>query len=321
MAVYTHLTDTEIEAFAARYPVGQVLSCKGIAEGVENTNYLLITETGPYILTLYEKRVNPMDLPFFLQLMEHLAQKGISCPLPMSDHEGLALGRVAGKAAAIITFLNGQWPRDIDLHHCRALGFALGEMHIAAADFTLTRRNDLGVEAWRPLYQKSAARVDAVLPGAAPRIEADLTDLEANWPNDLPRGYVHADLFPDNVLFQGERLSGIIDFYFACRDAMLYDLAVCLNAWCFDGTKNFRRERAEAILSHYQMIRPLTDEEAAALPVLCRGAAMRFLLTRLHDWLNTPEDALVKAKDPSEFLVRLDFFRSAADPGALGLSA
>lgn len=319
MAVYTEVGDEELESFVAEYDLGLVLSCKGIAEGVENTNYQIHTSTGSYILTLYEKRVVEADLPFFLGLIEHLADKGILCPTPVHGKDGKALRRLCGRPAAIVTFLDGMWPRRIRTEHCAGLGTALARLHVAGQDFTMSRPNALTVDSWRPLLEASVPRASEVQQGLAESLEKELGYLEKNWPAGLPSGICHADLFPDNVFFIGDKLSGLIDFYFACNDFFAYDLAICLNAWCFERDRSFNVTKARAMLSAYRMVRPFSDAELAALPLLARGCALRFLLTRLYDWLNTPTGALVKPKDPLEFLTILQFHQAVAGPGAYGL--
>lgn len=319
MAVYTEVGDDELDAFVAEYDIGEVESCKGIAEGVENTNFLLATTTGPYILTLYEKRVNPDDLPFFLNLMDHLAARGIKCPTPVHGKDGAALRELCGRPAAIVSFLRGMWPRRIKLPHCAQLGTALAQMHLAGQDFPMTRTNSLSVTGWRPLFEAAASRADTVSPGLAAAIEQELATLEAEWPADLPRGVIHADLFPDNVFFLHDEFSGLIDFYFACTDIFAYDLAICLNAWCFEPDGDFNATKARQMLAAYRKVRPFSQAELDALPLLARGAAMRFLLTRLYDWLNTPEGAFVKPKNPLEYLHKLRFHAAVSGPGAYGL--
>ncbi|WP_333822101.1 homoserine kinase [Pinisolibacter sp.] len=313
MAVYTEVSDEELEAFVAGYDIGNVLSFKGIAEGVENSNYLLRTSEGQFILTLYEKRVNPNDLPFFLGLMEHLAEHGLGCPLPVHDREGRSLGTLAGRPAAVVTFLEGMWVRRPTAHHCGLLGEALARMHLAGADFDIRRPNALSMPSWRPLWEKSRARADEVAPGLAADIEAELDQLEALWPKDLPQGVIHADLFPDNVFFLGGELSGLIDFYFACDDFLAYDVAICLNSWCFEQDLSFNLTKGQALLDGYMRVRPLSSAELAALPIFARGSALRFLLTRLYDWLNVPPGALVKPKDPLEYHRKLRFHRGVTD--------
>lgn len=319
MAVYTEVGDEDLEIFVAEYDLGSVLSCKGIAEGVENTNYLIHTSTGSYILTLYEKRVAEADLPFFLGLMEHLASKGIPCPTPVHGKDGKALRRLCGRPAAIITFLDGMWPRRIRTEHCAGVGAALARLHVAGQDFALSRPNALTVDDWRPLLAASTPRAGEVRPGLAETLSRELDFLEANWPVDLPSGICHADMFPDNVFFVGDKLSGLIDFYFACNDFFAYDMAVCLNAWCFERDGSFNITKARAMLSAYRLVRPFSDAELAALPLLARGCALRFLLTRLYDWLNTPAGALVKPKDPLEYIAILQFHQAVSGPGAYGL--
>ena len=319
MAVYTDFTDEEFDAFIKGYDLGAVLAVKGIAEGVENSNYLLSTEKGQFILTLYEKRVDPADLPFFLGLMEHLSGRGINCPLPVHDRDGQALSRLAGRPAAIVTFLTGVSVRRPRVDHCAAVGRALAQLHQAADGFALTRRNALSVDGWRPLFEMCAGRADEVQTGLAAEIEQELDFVEAHWPRALPAGVIHADLFPDNVFFLANRLSGLIDFYFACNDMLAYDVGVCLNAWCFEPDASLNLTKARALLLGYNAGRPLTADEVAALPLLARGSALRFLLTRLYDWLTVPKGALVVPKDPIEYYKKLRFHRGVTDARAYGL--
>ncbi|RDD63537.1 homoserine kinase [Ferruginivarius sediminum] len=319
MAVYTEVTDSDVAAFVAEYDLGEVVSLKGIAEGVENSNYLLSTTTGNYILTLYEKRVRREDLPYFLALMDHLSDRGIPCPTPVHGRDGEALRELCGRPAAIVTFLQGLWPKRVTAEHCRLLGGALARMHVAGRDFPMYRPNNLSVEGWRKLLESCDGRGDEVMPGLTEELEREVGVLEQAWPGDLPQGVIHADLFPDNVFFQGDRLSGFIDFYFACNDFFAYDLAICLNAWCFEPDDSFNATKARALLQSYCSVRPFSDEEMAALPLLARGSALRFLLTRLFDWLNHPPGAYVEPKDPVEYLKKLRFHRDVRGPAAYGL--
>jgi homoserine kinase type II len=321
MAVYTDVPDEELRAFIAEYAIGEVVSCKGIAEGVENSNFLLRTEAGTYILTLYEKRVSPADLPFFIALMEHLAAHGIACPTPVKARDGVALRRLCSRPAALVSFLDGMWPRRIQPFHCAGVGDALARLHLAGAAFALHRPNNLSVAGWRSLFEACRARAHEVRPGLAEELGAELDALERCWPQGLPTGVVHADLFPDNVFFRHEEVSGLIDFYFACTDFLAYDLAICLNAWCFESDGSFNVTKARLLLASYRAVRPLAAEEFAALPLLARGSALRFLLTRLYDWLNHPPGAFVRPKDPLEYLQKLRFHRSIAAPSAYGLDA
>jgi homoserine kinase type II len=319
MAVYTEVTDEALAAFLAEYDIGALVAFRGIAEGVENSNYSLKTTQGDFILTLYEKRVDPADLPWFVGLMEHLARRGISCPLPVPGRDGRALRRLAGRHAAITTFLPGVWPRRVRVEHCGPVGAALAELHLAGRDYAPTRRNALGPEGWRTLLARARERADEVRAGLAEELERDLDAILAAWPAALPTGHIHADLFPDNVFFLEGKVSGLIDFYFAATDKLAYDIAICLNAWCFEPDFSFNVTKARAMLRAYAAVRPLSAAEQDALPVLCQGAAIRFLLTRLYDWLNTPADALVTRKDPIEYLRRLRFHLSARDAAAYGL--
>lgn len=319
MAVYTEVSDEELIDFVSAYDIGDVVSFKGIAEGVENTNYLLQTTQGPYILTLYEKRVRASDLPYFIGFMEHLAAQGIACPTPLHGNDGAALRTLCGRPAAIITFLEGMWPRRIQPHHCAELGTALARLHVAGSAFTLQRKNGLSVQDWRPLYDSCADRAHEVEASLTNILDRELDYLEKHWPVDLPSGVCHADLFPDNVFFLGDKLSGMIDFYFACNDFFAYDLGICINAWCFERDGSFNITKARLMLSNYRKIRAFSDEELNALPLLARGSAVRFLLTRLYDWLNHPEGALVKPKDPLEYLGILQFHQQVRSPSAYGL--
>ncbi|MDO9415772.1 homoserine kinase [Pararhizobium sp.] len=319
MAVYTDITEDDLADFLTGYDIGTLTAYKGIAEGVENTNFLMHTTSGSYILTLYEKRVDPGDLPFFLGLMQHLAAGGLSCPLPLPRRDGAQLGELSGRPAAIISFLEGLWLRKPEAKHCRAVGRALAEMHVAGEGFALTRPNALSVGGWRPLWNNSAARADEVEKGLKDQIAGELDFLEANWPSNLPGGVIHADLFPDNVFFLGDALSGLIDFYFACNDLLAYDVSICLNAWCFEKDGSFNMTKGMALLSGYESVRRLTPAEADALPLLSRGSAVRFFLTRLYDWLMTPPGALVVKKDPLEYLRKLQFHQSVTSAAEYGL--
>ena len=325
MAVYTDLTDEQLADLLSDYDIGNVLSLKGIAEGVENSNFLLTTEREgrpkKFILTLYEKRVNPKDLPFFINLMTHLAESGLPCPVPVKRKDGSTLSNIAGRPAAIISFLEGLSLRRTEAVHCHALGASMAEMHLAAQQFGMTRANNLSIDAWPELYETSRHNADTLHAGLTELIDGELVRLKEHWPNAdaaLPRGIIHADLFADNVFFIGDKLSGIIDFYFACSDMMAYDLAIVLNAWCFETDTSFNITKARALMDGYNSVRKLTPEEIEALPILAAGAAMRFLLTRLHDWFAPQEGALVKPKNPLDYLHRLRFHKktkSAAEYG------
>ncbi|MBB4953743.1 homoserine kinase type II [Agrobacterium vitis] len=310
MAVYTDINEVDLKDFLSQYETGALLSFKGIAEGVENSNFLLHTSEGALILTLYEKRVEKNDLPFFLGLMHHLSERGLNCPLPLPRRDGALLGELSGRPAALISFLEGMWLRKPEAQHCRAVGAALAQMHVAGEGFALKRPNALSVDGWQALWAKSEERADEVLAGLRPEISAELAHLVAHWPQNLPAGVIHADLFPDNVFFLGDELSGLIDFYFACNDFLAYDLAICLNAWCFEKDGSYNITKGRAMIEGYLAVRSLSDAEVAAMPVLCRGSALRFFLTRLYDWLTTPAGALVVKKDPLEYLRKLRFHQA-----------
>lgn len=319
MAVYTDIAEDQLRAFLEPYGVGELLSYRGIAEGVENSNFAVHTRSGQFILTLYEKRVNPADLPFFLGLMEHLATHGIDCPQPVKRADGGMLGELAGRPAAMVTFLEGIWMRRPRPVHCAGVGSGMAKMHLAGADFAMHRRNALTLEDWRPLWNDCAAAHPAMDSRLAGETEALLANLEREWPRDLPEGTIHADLFPDNVFFLGDELSGFIDFYFACTDAFAYDVAVALNAWCFERDHSFNLTKGKALLDAYNAVRPLTRPEIAALPTLAAGAALRFMLTRLYDWVTTPEGSLVVKKDPDEYIRKMRFHRTIRSATEYGL--
>ena len=322
MAVYTDIDEDELIDFLDAYPVGELQSYRGIAEGVENSNFLLHCGGTPFILTLFERRVNEADLPFFLGLMEHLASRGLDCPLPIARHDGAHLGRLAERPAALVSFLEGFWLRRPSPVHCRRAGAAMAAMHVAGDNFALTRANALAMSAWRPLFQAAgeAPAIDTVSAGLTSEIEAALRTVEARWPgaDDLPRGIIHADLFPDNLFFLHDHVSGLIDFYFACSDHLAYDLAIGLNAWCFERDGSFNVTKGAAMIAGYESVRALTEAERRALPLLAFGAALRFLLTRLYDWLHIPDTALVKKKDPLEYLLKLRFHARASALGDYG---
>jgi len=319
MAVYTHVNADEISAFLGSYDVGEVVSFKGIAEGVENSNYILQTTAATYILTLYEKRVDPGDLPFFLGLMDHLVHKGINCAAPLRDRDGEILKTLCGRPAALISFLPGLSINRPNKDHCAQLGQALAQMHQAAADFDLRRENALSLDGWQKLVSQISHRADEAGAGVQDLIHDEMTYLKAHWPRGLPEGIIHADLFPDNVFFMGGVLSGLIDYYFACHDILAYDAAICINAWCFEDDGAFNVTKASRLLRGYNRVRALTVAEKEALPVLCRGAAFRFLLSRLYDWLNQVPGALVQVKNPAEYITKLKFHRAVKSPAEYGL--
>jgi homoserine kinase type II len=321
MAVYTDVSADDLTRFLSVYDIGELLSYKGIAEGVENSNFLVHTSAGNFILTLYEKRVAEDDLPFFLGLMEHLAERGITCPQPVKNRQGGVLGKIAGRPAAIVSFLDGLWIRRPSPSHCSAVGEALARLHLAGADFKQKRANALSIESWRPLYEHAKVRGDSVRQGLCSEIEMELDALEKSWPRRLPQGVIHADLFPDNVFFLGDKLSGLIDFYFACTDTLAYDVAVCLNAWCFESDHSYNVTKGRSLLNAYGKVRALSEAERNAFPVLASGAAMRFLLTRLVDWLAVPDGALVRPKDPLEYYRKLRFHQSVKSVQDYGLGA
>jgi homoserine kinase type II len=319
MAVYTHVSAETLSALLEKFDAGALVSAKGIAEGVENSNYLVDTTTGRFILTLYEKRVDSADLPFFMALLDHLADKGLAVPRAIADREGRQIHQVAGRPACLIEFLPGVSVSHPTPAQARAAGTALGRMHGALADFQGVRANALGPDDWRPLAERCGADLDRIAPGLRARVAAELDWLDQAWPTRLPKSVIHADLFPDNVLMRGDAVAGMIDFYFACHDVRAWDVAVTHAAWCFDNDgARFHADRAAALIDGYDAAFGLAQDERAAFAALARGACLRFLLTRAWDWLNTAADALVTRKDPLAFLRRLDFYRDAGS-AELGL--
>jgi homoserine kinase type II len=318
MAVYTEVSFEELERLLEQYDIGTPMSFKGIAEGIENSNFYLQTDRGAFILTLYEKRVAAEDLPFFLGLMEHLAKAGVHCPLPVKTKDGQSLVSLNRRNAAIVTFLTGIALRRPDVAHCAAGGAALAGLHKAGEGFALSRANALGPPGWRPLAE-AIHGADTIEDGLAALINGSLDDIIAAWPRDLPSGVIHADFFPDNILFAGDAVGGVIDFYFACNDFYVYDLATMLNSWCFELDGSYNITKGQAVINAYRAARPLSEAEIAALPVLMRGAALRFLLTRTFDWLNQDPNAMVRVKDPREYSKKLRFHNKVKHAREYGL--
>ena len=309
LAVYTQVSAEALSAFLAKFDVGDLVSAKGIAEGVENSNYLVETTRDRFILTLYEKRVAADDLPYFMALLGHAASAGQPVPGAIADRSGVLIHELEGRPACLIEFLPG-----VSLSHptpAQAMngGEALGGLHTALADFAGVRPNSLGIEAWRPLLDRCGTAMDDIAPGLFAQVSSALDRVEHDWPRDLATAPIHADLFPDNVLMLGDRVTGLIDFYFACSDIRAYDVAVMHTSWAFDAKGlALAPEVGRGIVDGYAASFGLSDAERAALPVLAEGACIRFLLTRAWDWLNTPADAMVTRKDPLAYLKRLDWY-------------
>ncbi|MFW2829356.1 homoserine kinase [Sphingomonas sp. ID0503] len=319
MAVYTQVSAEDMAALLSRYDAGTLVSAKGIAEGVENSNYLVETTRSRFILTLYEKRVDAGDLPFFMALLDHVADKGLPVPRAIRDRDGVQLQTVAGRSACLIEFLPGVSVSHPTHEQAYATGAALGRLHEALADFAGERPNTLGAEGRRELAGRCGDALDTIAPGLGARVAAEIAWQDANLPADLPQAVIHADLFPDNVLMLGSDVTGLIDFYFACRDIRAWDLAVTHSAWCFDADgSNYSVDRAHALVAGYDQSFGLSGAERAAFRALARASCLRFLLTRAWDWLNTPADAMVTRKDPLAYLRRLDFYASAEPDLLLG---
>lgn len=320
MAVYTHIEKETLEDFLSGFDIGALLSFEGIAEGVENSNYLVTTNKNKYILTLIEKRTNPEDLPFYIAFVEHLRESGIPCPEIVADTGGKKIFFLEGKSAIVTEFLEGAWPREISAAHCAAVGTLLGNMHLAGKTFGIKRKNSMAPPAWTSLIHASADKADTIEKGLIPFLETELTHLGKNWPKLLPKGGVHADLFPDNVFFSGDRVSGVIDFYFSCWETLAYDLMLTMNPWCFDKNGSLDKEKSAALLSAYHKTRPLSRNEIRSLPFFGRAAAVRIIATRLYDSLNPPANALVKPKDPMEHVKILRFHQQVSSVADYGLT-
>lgn len=320
MAVYTRITEHELRDRLSLFNIGTLVSFEGISDGVENSNYHLFTTGGRYILTLFEKRVNAEELPFFISYMRHLRQSGIACPAAEKTRTGQDVFTLAGRPAIITTFLEGHWPQEITAAHCTAVGDLLARMHLAAQNFSPKRHNAMGPSAWRGLIHACAEEAGTLQQGLFAELDDALDVITKNWPRRLPQGAVHADLFPDNVFFKDTQLSGVIDFYFACTDLFVYDLMLTLNPWCFDKNGALDKQKSAALLAGYQAVRPLSASEISALPLMGRAAAVRIVATRLYDWFNPAEGALVVPKDPMEHVRIMRFHASAADSSAYGIT-
>ena len=319
MAVYTTVDDTALSRFLAAFDVGEVLSFAGIAEGVENSNYLLRTTKAHFILTLYEKRVDADDLPFFIELMTHLSAAGLNCPLPVAARDKQILHELAGRPCALFSFLDGTFSRFPNRAKCHALGISLAELHVKAKGVSRHRANALGPASWTPLLNSIGSDANILAEGMVQTITTRLEQILSDWPSDLPHGIIHADLFPNNALFVDDKLTGLIDFYFACEDILAYDVGICLNSWCFESNGSFNMTKSRALIQGYESVRRLSVAEKQAIPVLAAGSAMRFFLTRLYDWIHTPKDALVSPKDPREYWSILQFHQSVSGVTAYGL--
>ena len=316
MAVYTKLSENELEVFFSKYNLGKLLNYKGIKEGIENTNYFIQTEKGKFILTLYEKRVEEKDLPFFINLMRNLFDKNFPSPEPIINNNGNYISEILEKKAAVVSFLDGYAKKVLNPNDCREVGINAAKLHLITKDLTGKRENKLSINSWRKIYIKVKKNCSKIHPNLPEIIEKNLDEIEKNWPKNIPSGIIHADLFPDNIFFKNNKLSGIIDYYFSCYDYYAFEIAICLNALCFEGKNenlSFNVTKAKKFIDGYSNIRKLTEEEKKSLKVLCQGAAIRFLLTRVFDYLNLTEGAIVKIKDPVEYLKRLEFHDSVTN--------
>jgi len=316
MAIYTKLSENNLKEFFLKYNLGKLLNYKGIQEGIENTNYFIQTDKGKFILTVYEKRVEEKDLPFFMGLMRNLYDANFPSPEPIISKNGNYITEISGKKAAVVSFLDGSAKKNLNPNDCQMVGIQTAKLHMITKNLTGKRENKLSVNSWREIYKKVQKDCSKIHINLTKTIEKNLDEIENNWPKNIPSGIIHADLFPDNIFFKNDKLTGIIDFYFSCYDFYVFEIAICLNALCFEGQKenlSFNVTKAKKFIDGYSSIKKLTEEEKKSLKILCQGAAMRFLLTRVFDYLNLTEGALVKIKDPIEYLKRLEFHNSVKD--------
>ena len=316
MAVYTKLSENKLKDFFTKYNLGKLLNYKEIKEGIENTNYFIKTERGKFILTLYEKRVDEKDLPFFMSLMKNLYDKSFPSPKPIININGNYISEISGKKAAVVSFLEGTSKKNLSPKNCYEIGINTAKLHLITKNLVAKRKNKLSVLSWRTIYNNVKKDCSKIHPDLIQIIEKNLEEIKYKWPKNLPSGIIHADLFPDNIFFKNDKLTGIIDFYFACNDFYALEIAVCLNALCFEGKNNnlsFNVTKAKKFIDGYSSIRKLSEEEKNSLKILCQGAAIRFLLTRVFDYLNLTEGAIVEIKDPVEYLKRLEFHNNVSD--------
>ena len=316
MAIYTKLSENNLKEFFLKYSLGKLLNYKGIQEGIENTNYFIQTDKGKFILTVYEKRVEEKDLPFFMGLMKNLFDANFPSPEPIINKNGNYVTEISGKKAAVVSFLDGSAKKNLNPNDCHKVGVHAAKLHLITKNLIGKRENKLSVNSWRKIYKKVQKDCSRIHLNLTQIIEKNLDEIENNWPKNIPSGIIHADLFPDNIFFKDDKLTGIIDFYFSCYDFYVFEIAICLNALCFEGQKenlSFNVTKAKKFIDGYSSIKKLTEEEKKSLKILCQGAAMRFLLTRVFDYLNLTEGALVKIKDPIEYLKRLEFHNSVKD--------
>jgi len=314
MAVYTKLYKENVEEILSNYSIGKLEEFKGIEDGIENTNYFLLVDDKKYILTIYEKRVKEKDLPFFSDLMTGLNKENFKCPVPIKNKNNKTISGYRNKSLMIVSFLEGRAKNILSPVNCEALGQEVARMHLITKNFKIQRQNDLSIGSWRKIFDQVKDKCINIHKDLPKLIESNLTDVEKNWPKDLPRGIIHADLFNDNIFFKDDKFNGIIDFYFSCNDFYALEIAICFNALCFDGSKNnlsFNVTKARKFMNGYSQLRKLNDIEKESIKVLSQGSALRFLLTRVFDAINTVEGAFVKVKDPMEYLVRLEFHKNS----------
>lgn len=308
MAVYTKISDKDIILINKKFKLGKKIKFQGIKKGIENTNYLLKTEKGKFILTIFEKRVNNSDLPFFMKLMDLLSLRKIICPKPLKDNYGKYLFKIKNKRACIVSFLSGKDKNNLTYKNCFEVGKNIAKMHKATKNFKIKRANSMGINKLHPLLNSINFKKSKLILSYKEFLFNNLKEIKKNWPKKLPSGIIHADLFVDNIFFKNNKFSGFIDFYFSANDYYAYELAICINALCFDKNKSkfiLNKQKVNNLIKGYEKIRKISIYEKNKLNILCKGAAIRYLLTRAYDYINTPKTALIKIKDPKEYYQKL----------------
>ena len=308
MAVYTKINNQDILSLSQKFNLGKIIKFYGITKGIENTNYLLKTNNNKYILTIFEKRVQKKDLPFFMKLMDKLNQQKINCPKPIKDKNGKYLTLIKNKTACIVTFLNGKDKQNLNNKNCYDVGKNIGKLHNAAHKIKLYRKNSMSINNLESLLKNIKFRSKTIVPNLKSVLRTNLREIKKEWPKNLPKGIIHGDLFIDNIFFNKDKFAGFIDFYFSCNDYSMYEIAICINALCFDKRNNkfvLNNQKVKSLIKGYQSVKKIYQKEKDALNVLCRGAALRYLLTRIYDYINTPKTALIKIKDPKEYFQKL----------------
>ena len=308
MAVYTKINNKDISSLSKKFNLGKIIKFQGIKQGIENTNYLLKTNNKKYILTIFEKRVQKKDLPFFMKLMDKFNQQKINCPKPLKDKNDKYLTLIKNKAACIVTFLKGKDKKNLNNKNCYDVGKNIGTLHKASNKIKLYRKNSMSINNLDSLLKSIKFKYKTIAPNLESVLKINLEEIKKKWPKNIPKGIIHGDLFIDNIFFNKNKFAGFIDFYFSCNDYFMYEIAIGINALCFDNKKNkfiLNNQKVKSLIKGYQSVKKISLKEKNALNILCRGAALRYLLTRIYDYFNTPKTALINIKDPKEYFQKL----------------